>query len=343
MVHTSTTIRLLWISVPWLPSVHLVSQMAMSQYDWCYQRDNLPALCRALLRELLVPNSGDSWISQLDISHINLSPPEEISTIASSTHSSVEPPTHLQAPHPLVDCLHRGVQRTEADETDHRQQQKLLFAPEDGCIAFRHQDGDDKTNYSEAEQELKQHMLDLLTSMDRNPYQGSMPLERCQNILSSEQATLYNAVIGKGKGKLRQFLDRHPEITLFCLDDGKKWRVRLRSNEDYAEKDQQEAEATKAREAFLVDALCAFLREPLQGGTCEVDAFIEHEKSVVAGQQKYGKLPDRGDLVRLVLKHSKAPNACFTCEKIPKISESGPKCCIALKHMAKTPSTDVEG
>jgi hypothetical protein len=175
------------------------------------------------------------------------------------------------------------------------------------------------------ELELKQKLIELLSNEERNPHKGSMPLERVQNILSSEAyADLYDRAVGKGKGRLREFLNRHSDITVFGLEDGKKWRVRLTSNVHYAEGDERESQAAKEKEDYIVGELEGFLAEVR---TCDVDAFIAHYQN---GDARKYVLPNRGDLVRLVLKHSKPPNPRFNVEKIPKTETSPPTCYIKL-------------
>ena len=67
----------------------------------------------------------------------------------------------------------------------------------------------------------------------------------------------------------------------------------------------------------------------------QVDNFIKAyptlpEATGPDGKLKY-ELPNRGDLVRFVLKHTKHPNEKFSCDKIAKTDHSPPTCKITLK------------
>jgi hypothetical protein len=190
---------------------------------------------------------------------------------------------------------------------------------------------------TDAETKLKMEMIKLLNDPSRNPYGGSMPLEKIQNILSSDNGPytqLYNEAVGKGKGKLSMFLSKHPEITVFGLEGGKKWRVRLTDNKDYEKGDQKEKAAIEAKEKHLLRTLEQYLNEQ-KDRSCEVDNFIKAyptlpEATGPDGKLKY-ELPNRGDLVRFVLKHTKHPNEKFSCDKIAKTDHSPPTCKITLK------------
>ena len=104
-----------------------------------------------------------------------------------------------------------------------------------------------------------------------------MPLEKIQNILSSDNGPytqLYNEAVGKGKGKLSMFLSKHPEITVFGLEGGKKWRVRLTDNKDYEKGDQKEKAAIEAKEKHLLRTLEQYLNEQ-KDRSCEVDCLFD--------------------------------------------------------------------
>ena len=91
-----------------------------------------------------------------------------------------------------------------------------------------------------------------------------MPLEKIQNVLSSDEnhKELYNVVVGRGKGRLCNFLGRHEDqITVFDVDDDSdiKRRVRLTSCTDYERRDAQEKMERGKKEAHLLATLCRFL------------------------------------------------------------------------------------
>ena len=178
--------------------------------------------------------------------------------------------------------------------------------------------------------DLQQLVVRLLSDSKFNPYGGSVPLEKIHRICSTNEmyCALYEQVVGKGKGRLHSLLDRQPDVTVFPLEGGRRWRVRLTSNLDYAQADQLESQAARDNEERMISSLSAYLAlQP--GGSCDVDAFLEHLRASCAMKNE---LPNRGDLVRLILKHSKTPNDLFVCSKVPKAWDGPPTCRIHLNE-----------
>lgn len=189
---------------------------------------------------------------------------------------------------------------------------KTLFLVKQALRAF------DDLPYDE---QLKEIAIHLLENRKVNPFEGSVPLEKIQNILSCSRGPytdLYHAVVGKGKGKLIQFFNQYPEtFEHFGIEDG-KWRLRLTRHKNFRFGDQCEKATRQAEVTHLLGALRFYLeRQP--GYWCKVDDFIEAYEHLPCNVRTPDgslvlPLPPRGDLVRFVEKHTD----CFRYEKCPK-------------------------
>ena len=83
------------------------------------------------------------------------------------------------------------------------------------------------------EQELIHITVGILTDPLLNPYQGSIPVERTQNICRSKYPLLYDLVVGSRHNSWRRFLERHSDVFgVLSVDDG-KWRMRWLEHIDW--------------------------------------------------------------------------------------------------------------
>uniref|UniRef100_A0A7S4CZA9 Uncharacterized protein n=1 Tax=Eutreptiella gymnastica TaxID=73025 RepID=A0A7S4CZA9_9EUGL len=170
--------------------------------------------------------------------------------------------------------------------------------------------------------ELKESTIRLLEDDKINPFKGSVPLEKIQNILSCNRGPytdLYHVVVGKGKGKLKAFLQQYPDtFQHFAIEDG-KWRLRLTKHTNYEFADREERRVREREVKHFLDALQMYL-EKQPSRCCKVDDFIAAyphlsiNKVLATGELEH-KLPPRGDLVRFVEKHT----SLFRYEKSHKM------------------------
>ena len=93
---------------------------------------------------------------------------------------------------------------------------------------------------------------------------GSVPLEKIQNILSCNRGPytdLYHVVVGKGKGKLKAFLQQYPDtFQHFAIEDG-KWRLRLTKHTNYEFADREERRVREREVKHFLDALQMYLEK----------------------------------------------------------------------------------
>jgi len=143
-----------------------------------------------------------------------------------------------------------------------------------------------------------------------NPYRGSVPVERIQNVVRSKHTDLYNIVVGSRHNSWRRYVERHPDVFhLFAVEDG-KWRMRLIQHADWEEGDRKEQADRQSKEEHLVACLFLFLQR-LGGRGCKVDEFMDAYPTlppnlalIQAGKEdQIYPLPARGDLVRFVRRH----------------------------------------
>jgi len=165
---------------------------------------------------------------------------------------------------------------------------------------------------SEYEIELTDTTVLYLKDESINPYRGSVPVERIQNVVRSKHADLYNTVVGTRHNSWRRYVERHPDVFhLFSVEDG-KWRMRLVQHEDWEEGDRQEQAERQSKERHLIGCLSLYL-ERQQNMSCKVDEFMAAYPTLPQNQffrSQFGDedclhpLPARGDLVRFVRRHS---------------------------------------
>eukprot|EP00667_Euglena_gracilis_P002686 EG_transcript_2691 len=161
---------------------------------------------------------------------------------------------------------------------------------------------------SEFEAQLTETTILYLQDETINPFRGSVPVERIQNVVRSKHADLYNTVVGTRHNSWRRYVERHPDVFhLFSVEDG-KWRMRLVQHENWEEGDRQEQVERQSKEQHLITCLSLFL-ERRQGMSCKVDEFMESYPTLppnlgVHDLESVHPLPARGDLVRFVRRHA---------------------------------------
>eukprot|EP00668_Euglena_longa_P006864 GGOE01008201.1.p1 GENE.GGOE01008201.1~~GGOE01008201.1.p1 ORF type:complete len:897 (-),score=110.54 GGOE01008201.1:631-3066(-) len=161
---------------------------------------------------------------------------------------------------------------------------------------------------NEFEMQLTETTIIYLEDETINPFRGSVPVERIQNVVRSKHADLYNTVVGTRHNSWRRYVERHPDVFhLFSVEDG-KWRMRLVQHENWEEGDRLEQVERQSKEQHLISCLSLFL-ERRQGMNCKVDEFMEAYPTLPPNQglldiESTHPLPARGDLVRFVRRHS---------------------------------------
>jgi hypothetical protein len=167
---------------------------------------------------------------------------------------------------------------------------------------------EDKKFKTQNELKLIEIVVGLLEDQTMNPYKGSVPVERIQNVVRSQYNHLYNLIVGSRHNSWKRFLEYHPKVFhLFCVDDG-KWRMRLVRHCDWREADLQEQEERQSKEFHLISCLATYLRmQP--NFSCRVDDFRvaypnlpQNQPREPGGNPPY-PLPARGDLTRFVRRH----------------------------------------
>eukprot|EP00667_Euglena_gracilis_P002328 EG_transcript_2328 len=167
---------------------------------------------------------------------------------------------------------------------------------------------EDRKYKTQNETRLIEIVVGLLEDNAMNPYKGSVPVERIQNVVRSQHNQLYNLIVGSRHNSWKRFLEFHPKVFhLFCVDDG-KWRMRLVKHGAWKEADLQEQEERQLKECHLIDCLTAFLRQQ-PTLSCRVDDFRLAYPTLPRNQPREGvaeplyPLPARGDLTRFVRRH----------------------------------------
>ena len=157
----------------------------------------------------------------------------------------------------------------------------------------------------EAEQRGREIIVGFLSDPNINPYKGSVPVERIQNIFRGKHADLYEAVVGNKHSAWRRYIERNSDILRdFPIEDG-KWRMRLLAHVEWQRGDQQEEAARNAWDTHLTQTLTVYL-ESQHGRTSTLDAFMSAYPGLPQyrfnqeGPKTYTSLPHRGDLVRFI-------------------------------------------
>jgi hypothetical protein len=144
-----------------------------------------------------------------------------------------------------------------------------------------------------------------LQTPEINPFRGSVPIERLQNVLRTYYPDLYNTVVGTKHNSWRRFVERHNNVFhVFCIDGG-KWRMRLLIHTDWQIGDREEQNNRAARESHLIECLLMYM-ETKPDGACKVDEFMDaypHLPQNDPTSLDYIPLPARGDLVRFTRRH----------------------------------------
>jgi hypothetical protein len=167
---------------------------------------------------------------------------------------------------------------------------------------------DERKYKTQNEMRLIGLVVGLLEDANMNPYKGSVPVERIQNVIRAQHGPLYTLIVGSRHNSWKRFLEFHPRtFHLFCVDDG-KWRMRLVRHCDWREADLQEQEERHTRDSHLIGCLATFLRTQ-PNGHCRVDDFrnaypsLPQNRTPDGGKEPPYPLPARGDLTRFVRRH----------------------------------------
>lgn len=160
----------------------------------------------------------------------------------------------------------------------------------------------------EAEAYATEVIAKYLNDSAINPYKGSVPVERIQNIFRGRHAELYDAVVGSKHSAWKRYIERNSDIfAYFSVEEG-KWRMRLLDHVDWQKGDQEEEAARDAWESHLTKALTAYLNT-VPGKTSTLDAFMSAYPAMSDAKRlldgSHYTLPHRGDLVRFIRRSSK--------------------------------------
>lgn len=154
----------------------------------------------------------------------------------------------------------------------------------------------------ELERQATQIIVEYLSDPAINPYKGSVPLERIQNIFRGKHADLYQQVVGSKHSAWKKYIQRNSDIfQQFSVEEG-KWRMRLLCHNDWQEGDQKEEAARVAWETHFTTVLVAYL-DTMADKVSSLDAFMAAYKDLPQTQEAPGAtydLPHRGDLVRFI-------------------------------------------
>ena len=157
------------------------------------------------------------------------------------------------------------------------------------------------------EDDLTESTIHFLEDSTINPYCGSVPVERIQNVVRTKVPDLYSKVVGTRHGSWKKYVEKHEEVfQLFSVEEG-KWRMRLLKHTDYKIGDEREIAARVAWEKHFTQTLLSYLQSvPEQ--KCRVDDFMQKYPELPCNQRKADgslefPLPPRGDLVRFVKRH----------------------------------------
>eukprot|EP00668_Euglena_longa_P036697 GGOE01047179.1.p1 GENE.GGOE01047179.1~~GGOE01047179.1.p1 ORF type:complete len:194 (-),score=53.28 GGOE01047179.1:151-732(-) len=174
---------------------------------------------------------------------------------------------------------------------------------------MRQQFGDPKVRpfLAESEEALTALTIQFLEDAAINPYKGSVPVERIQNVVRTKCPDLYSKVVGCSHGSWKKYVEKHDEVFhLFSVEEG-KWRMRLVKHTDYKIGDELESAARLAWDEHFTKTLIAHLKS-LPSRSCKVDDFMAVYPSLPGNLCKPDgslefPLPPRGDLVRFVRRH----------------------------------------
>eukprot|EP00667_Euglena_gracilis_P000707 EG_transcript_707 len=155
---------------------------------------------------------------------------------------------------------------------------------------------------AEKEQQATKLIEEYLQDPTINPYQGSVPVERIQNLFRSRHSALYEEVVGSKHSAWKRFIERNANVfSIFSVDEG-KWRMRLLYHADWEAGDRKEEDARSAWEAHFTAVLAAYLASR-EGRTSTLDEFMAAYPALVdpadRDKSQY-TLPHRGDLVRFL-------------------------------------------
>lgn len=155
----------------------------------------------------------------------------------------------------------------------------------------------------------------ILVSPIYNPYNGSMPLGKLQNILRNDNNELYLNVIGYGRKKLLLFMEDCPDIVVF-LDSKKRYRIRSYNNSQYDIGDNMEERANIYANKFIIEIVKIIISRQ-QEMMSDINYIIAHYNDTAQEYINFAKKlnPDselryvsyntRGELIRLLLDYSK--------------------------------------
>ena len=137
-----------------------------------------------------------------------------------------------------------------------------------------------------------------------NPFGGSVPVEKVQNVLVARHTSLFRRVVGGKRGAWLAFLARHRTTFVVFVDVYRKLRrVRLLWQAGWRMADEQEEFHRIGHEQYLVAALVHFLVMQPEGRQRTVDAFMHAYPELSFAHATLAPLPRRGDLVRVIRKH----------------------------------------
>lgn len=153
---------------------------------------------------------------------------------------------------------------------------------------------------------MTQLIVEFLLDTTINPYQGSVPVERIQNLFRSRYPGPYDEVVGNKHSAWKRFIERHNDVfSIFPIEEG-KWRMRLLCHEDWKAGDQKEEAARDAWEHHFTAVLTSFLQER-EDKASTLDAFMAAYPNLPENAIKGAEtdapeypLPHRGDLVRFL-------------------------------------------
>ena len=163
----------------------------------------------------------------------------------------------------------------------------------------------------EAEKQVTDIIVGYLHNPNINPFKGSVPVERIQNIFRGRYASLYEQVVGSKHSAWKRYIERNSDVFRFFPIEEGKWRMRLLCHTKWQEGDQQEEAAREALETHFTNTLTAYL-ELLPEKKSSLDAFMEAYPSMPQNKRTDGTdgatqypLPHRGDLVRFIRRSTK--------------------------------------
>ena len=192
-----------------------------------------------------------------------------------------------------------------ADEMDW-EEDKQLNDNNNNNIFDQKEDDDEKNN---KEEELTKIIVEYMKDKHINPFEGSVPVERIQNIVRSLHPETYNIVVQqKYHGKWRHYVEANANVFVLLQDinDKQKIRIRLHSNDNWETGDIKEKQNQKNIEDHIIKHLYKFI-EKNGNNVCQMDEFYQYYYSTIKKNQDnfiFRKLPLRGDIVRFIKKHN---------------------------------------